>query len=97
MKEGIPAWRIPWQFTANETSEQDYGYLFENSRKPNETHVVRNSIEDNTNIVESPWQIANDIGSGLIFLPLVSMIQIIAIVHNFSRKYQGSMKTVIKI
>ena len=87
MKGGIPPWRLPWQFTNNMTTAYNGVPALKSSANLNDTYVTRTLIEDNTKILEGPWEIADGIGSGLIFLPLVSMIQIIAIVHNFSRKY----------
>ena len=41
--------------------------------------------------VPGPVDLAQDFGIGLIMLPLVSIIQIVAIVHNFSRKQSLSL------
>ena len=41
---------------------------------------------NNTQEAKGPFELAEDFGIGLVMLPLVSMIQVIAIVHNFSRK-----------
>ena len=36
---------------------------------------------------QGPFELAEGFGVGLLMLPLVSMIQAIAIVHNFSREF----------
>ena len=81
VKKGIPSWNLPWIFTTSIGDDSDY--LRSNS-SINEDQTVLNQAEGSQTIDDGPWNIADGIGSGLIFLPLVSMIQVIAIVHNFS-------------
>ena len=81
VKKGIPSWNLPWMFTTSIDGDRDY--LRSNSSS-NEDKTGLNQAESSQTIDDGPWNIADGIGSGLIFLPLVSMIQVIAIVHNFS-------------
>ena len=81
VKQGIPSWNLPWMFT---TSIDDYTDYLRSNSSSNEDQTTLNQAESSQTIDDGPWNIADGIGSGLIFLPLVSMIQVIAIVHNFS-------------
>ena len=81
VKKGIPSWNLPWMFTTSIDGDRDY--LRSNSSS-NADKTGLNQAESSQTIDDGPWNIADGIGSGLIFLPLVSMIQVIAIVHNFS-------------
>jgi sodium-independent sulfate anion transporter 11 len=82
VKGGIPPWRLPWEFTNNDSNLHTNDHIVEmNLNNTFEIHTVK---EQTTDTLEGPWEVAVGIGSGLVFLPLVSMIQIIAIVHNFS-------------
>ena len=81
VKGGMPSWRLPWTFTQHDS-------MFVTQNKANDMKIHTNHSQQapiqEIDRLEGPWEIAGGIGSGLFFLPLVSMIQIIAIVHNFS-------------
>ena len=83
VKGGIAPWQLPWAFTSN-SSYLHTDHLVQSRDALNHSQSSNILQQDSKNLPNDPWEIAAGIGSGLIFLPLVSMIQVIAIVHNFS-------------
>ena len=84
VKGGIPSWQLPWKFTSGNTSFDPYDNTHNLNVVSNSSQHMKAFKSTEIDTLEGPWEIAMGIGSGLFFLPLVSMIQIIAIVHNFS-------------
>ena len=84
VKGGIPSWRLPWKFTNDNATLDAYDHVHGLKTSVNQSQNMHVRTEHKMGNLEGPWAIAEGIGSGLFFLPLVSMIQIIAIVHNFS-------------
>ena len=88
VKAGIPQWQLPWQFTLSNESvnngEVTSAAELQTQNTSPSTGMLESEEDATAEMMDGPFEIAANIGSGLVFLPLVSMIQIIAIVHNFS-------------
>ena len=82
VKAGMPSWQLPWKFSNSNLT--GHSHVHGTNIIANSSKQILLSKSSEIERLEGPWEIAGGIGSGLFFLPLVSMIQIIAIVHNFS-------------
>ena len=66
--QGLPAWQLPWQFNRNTSTS------FENS---NETLTTESEAE-------GPLELASELGIGLVMLPMVSILQHLAIAKHYA-------------
>ena len=81
--QGLPAWQLPWEFNRNTTIE-------------GRINGTSGEGDLSSSDPEGPLEIASELGIGLVMLPLVSILQHLAIAKHYAgtRKMAASQEMI---